>query len=262
MFSHEKYKHIWESLKLDYVYPVIDVQVALKCNWNCKNCIKFCGMEDITGLDYSTSFLSMEQVDKFINDMKMVYEHNNKPGRFCCVVYLTGGEPLLHPELTKVFFKIKSELADTEIIDYLLINSNLVMPAPDILSEYIINFSNIKEKLEVHNAVFLHPDDYNQARPTYRDCKHDRKDKVVYNYMGYNLCCAADGYIRLFNLKELIVPTLPDNINEFPLDKMDSVCQHCPFGCENISFEKDVGRPISEIYLNAGRRNKSETIGI
>ena len=37
--------------------PDIDIQITLRCNGGCKNCIKFCCMEEITGLNYDDTDL-------------------------------------------------------------------------------------------------------------------------------------------------------------------------------------------------------------
>jgi len=243
-----------DPLKQGAIFPVIDIEVTLICNHACPNCLKFCGMKNITGLDYSKSFITIEQIHKFIDDVKDIYYRTHK--KVAGIIYLTGGEPLLHPKLAEIFVMIKKELCDTDICNGVFINSNLITKIPKELEPYIVNFASIPEKPNIHQAVFYHPSDSGQKPPTYHACTHYRKGTIVYNYMGYNVCCAADGYIRLFNLTELIIDKLPESFEGFPLDKMDLVCQHCIFGCEKKYFEKDLGRPISRIYLDAGQKNK------
>jgi hypothetical protein len=37
---------------------------------------------------------------------------------------------------------------------------------------------------------------------------------------------------------------------------MDKVCEHCPFGHEDIPFERDLGRPVSELYAQEAEKNR------
>ncbi len=243
-----------DPLRSDGIFPIIDVEVTLKCNQSCMNCIKFCNKQDMTGIDYSASALTEKQIQKFIDDVKRVYQRTGK--KVAGIIYLTGGEPLLHPKIVEFFFMIKKELCDTGICNGVFINSNLTVPIPAVLEPFIVNFVPISEKSQAHQAVFAHPLDYGQKAPTYQTCTHYRKWTVVYHYGGYNVCCAADGYIRLFNRTALFCDTLPDNFAGFPLDKMDEVCQHCAFGCPEPVLERNHGMPVSDIYLRAGIENK------
>ena len=59
--------------------------------------------------------------------------------------------------------------------------------------------------------------------------------------------CAGDGYIRLFQLNHLVIDFFPRDYYDFPLPRMDNVCQHCPFGTVPAK-QRDVGRPVSPIY--------------
>lgn len=70
-----------------YIYDFLDLQIILRCNAKCLNCIEFCNMKHLTGLDYSDSDMTLDQIDKFISNIKEF----NKP--VIENLYITGGEP-------------------------------------------------------------------------------------------------------------------------------------------------------------------------
>jgi hypothetical protein len=236
-----------------FLYKSLDLEITLRCNAFCKNCFKFCNMHDKTGLNYYDSDMTLEQIDRFIDQVtevskiqKEVIEH----------VFITGGEPLLHPQVYQIFDKVYWNLFSKGIIGNLLINSNLIIKAPDAIKPFIVNLAAIEEKAQRHNTVLLHPDDLPEMRPTFAMCNHIRKRTVVLCYHGYSLCCAADGYIRLLGLDDLIIDKLPSSYSKFPLDKMDKVCNHCPFGCDYPPLEIHAGAPVSKLYAEQAELNK------
>jgi len=225
------------------IFPVLDIEITLRCNGYCKNCIKLCCSESETNLNYDDYDLSLNQIKTSITQIKDIGDRNNEV--VFDIVYITGGEPLLHPQFREIFDLVRSELLG-KYINTIRINSNGILKY-DELKDHIVTFSNISQKSDIHNTVLLHPDDFD-IRPNFFQCNHYRKGVVVLGYHGYNLCCAADGYMRLFGKSNLFIESLPDNYTGFPLAHMQEICQHCPFGRESIPLERDLGSPISKIY--------------
>jgi hypothetical protein len=213
-------------------------------------------MKRVTGLDYSNYDMSIGQIRNFIEQVKRVGAE--KKLSVFDVIILSGGEPLLHPDIIEITLLLQKELIDTKLVKYLKINSNLVIEAPEVLKKYVLNYTTVKDKPEIHRAVLIHPDDLPEKRPTFESCCNyaPNKRKVVLNKHGYSRCCDSDGYIRLFCEEDLIVDTLPSDSN-FLLDKIDKICQHCVFGCKDVRLEKDVGCPVSKIYLDQMELNKA-----
>jgi organic radical activating enzyme len=234
-------------------YSIIDLAVTLRCNWKCRNCLRFCEMYDLTGLDYSDSDMSLDQINLFISQVENIWLESGN--MVFSVVQLSGGEPLLHPNIIEIANRILDKLTRKNIVGRLIINSNMVESAPKEIESYIVNYSSVEQKPKEHAAVLMHPDDRAAERPTYSSCNYHGKSRVVLTYQGYNLCCVADGYIRLFCADNLITNDLPKSVEGFP--EIDRVCQHCSFGCKIEKLERDIGRPISEIYLNEIKLNKS-----
>jgi hypothetical protein len=237
------------------VYDMIDVAVTLRCNNFCINCIRFCNMESVTGLDYKDSDMSLDQIEKFITQVEKLDVHP-----LIGTVMLTGGEPLLHKDIITIYNSIKSRLVDTGLIKDVLLNSNLKMKPPAELQKAILNYVPFDKKAEEHNVVLLHPDDMKKRRMTFDTCNHYRKWRPVLSMYGYNMCCGALGYIDLFELDSLFIQELPDDPNKFPVKDMDLVCQHCPFPFmgSNSYLERCLGRPVSKIYKDRAEKNREE----
>jgi hypothetical protein len=66
----------------------LDLQITLRCNAHCANCIKLCGMDSLTGLDYSDTDLTSQQLDAIIADAGAADARIDH-------LVVTGGEPLL-----------------------------------------------------------------------------------------------------------------------------------------------------------------------
>jgi len=234
---------------MNFLFPVLDLQITLRCNAHCLNCIKFCNMKQQTGLDYSDSDMTIDQIDKAINQIKSF----ERPNVFKSI-FITGGEPVLHKQLEEIINKFINLQAEGYFTD-LFINSNLKKEAPEPIRKYIINFSKPEDNKLIHNTVLIHPKDFCDSPKTYKTCTHYRKNRVVLNYLGYSLCCAGDAYIRLFNYEDLIVNHLPQSINDFP--NMDKICVHCPFSNDTkIPLEKNAGCPVSDVYYIEARLNR------
>jgi len=238
------------------IFTIIDIELTLKCNWACKNCCRFCNMSRITGLDYDDLNMTIGQIRNFIEQVKNIWLEK-KQVVFEAII-LSGGEPLLHPDIIGIAQLLQKELINTGMVRNLKINSNLLIEAPQALKQYILNYTTIEDKSKIHRAVLIHPDDVGEARPTFKTCCNypPNKTKVVLNKHGYTRCCDSDGYIRLFCEEDLIVDTLPSDPN-FLLDRIDKICQHCVFGCKNVKLESEVGCPVSKIYQEQAELNKA-----
>lgn len=230
-------------IAIDY----LDLQITLRCNAACLNCIKLCNLGRITGLDYRDSDLTLDQVRAVIQDVRRVDARINH-------LVVTGGEPLLHPDAVRIVELLERELVPAHV-GRVLVNSNLTLPVPAPLQPHLVNYSRPADAEQIHDAVFVDPAERGEA-PRFAACTHYRKWRIVCNYLGYSLCCAADGYIRLFGFAHLIVDRLPEDFSGFPLAAMDDVCRRCAFGGTPLK-QSAVGAPVSPIYAQQGELNRA-----
>jgi len=204
-------------------------------------------MEYITGLNYSDSDMTMGQIENFIDQMRSLKGHFVLRS-----LNLSGGEPLLHPNIVEIVEKLEV-LRKEGLVRSLTVNSNTVLTAPDCLKTYMISYVKLKNRAQKHQVVLLHPDDFEGGKKTYGQCEHYRKSTWVLTYQGYSLCCAADGYIRLFGMDDLLFDHLPIEISS----EMDEICEHCPFGnSEMLPYESEGDYVISEIYQREAEKNR------
>jgi len=232
-------------------FEYLELLITLRCNFFCKNCIRLCNSEDVTGLNYDSLDMRVGHVRKFINDVKAVHLRTAvKP--VVHMIVITGGEPTLHPDIAMFANMINDELVSTGLANGLCINSNIMRkPAPEI-ERWVVNFTPVTKKHVVHTAVLLAP----TIKPQFDPCGHYRKWRVEVSVHGYSLCCASGGYIRLFGLSHLYSQNLPDHPSKFEfIPQMNDVCQHCAFGGAPVQ-ESEIGRPVSPVYAAEVEKNK------
>jgi organic radical activating enzyme len=232
------------------VFPSICLCVTLRCNALCSNCIEFCNMKEFTGLDYSDSDITLGQIENFIDQLssfsKPVFDN----------LSVTGGEALLHPDISVIMEKME-RIKQEGYINKVQLDSNLITDAPSNLQKYIYNDQKMKDKPSLHKSIFVHPLDFGGNRKRrYATCTHKRKRTVVLTYQGYSLCCAGDAYIRLFCMENLILDYLPKSIGGFPIGEMTALCRNCPFGSFFDSPHGEESLTISEIYAKEMAKNK------
>ena len=230
--------------------PNLDILVTLRCNAKCRNCIEFCNREQDTGLDYSDSDMTLAQIDNFVSQVreaayKITFEH----------VYVTGGEPLLHPRIVEIVRRL-DPLRAAGYITELHVNSNMTLPVPKQIQKYVVNFTNVKDKAAKHQVVLLHPSEMSKFARGRSRCTHYRKDTWTLSYLGFALCCAGDGYARLYGRGDMFLSHLPLSVREFPA--MDEICWNCPFSMEDkLPMESKAGAPVSKIYTTEADKNKA-----
>jgi len=223
----------------------------------CLNCIEFCNMEAVTGVRNNETDLTMDQVDHFIRDVKAL---KTTPGELPAVhtIFLTGGEPTLHPHCGEIFHLIKRELVDQGFVGSVKLSSNLAArkKIPPELQPHVVNFVPVDQKAEEHDVTLLHPLDMRKKPMSFQKCSHFRKNTVAVSCHGYFLCCAGDGYARLFGMDYLFLDHLPKDRTGFPIDRLDDVCKHCPFPFNSSFPERKHGRPVSKIYSEQAELNR------
>lgn len=133
-----------EVVAVESVYMAIDwkkprleqyqVHLTDKCNLNCKGCGHFCCI---------ASDANFIDADEYVNDMKQIKE------KFWGVerLYLLGGEPLLHPQVSLLMEKTRAVFPDADIR---LSTNGLLLPRQNELF-----FSTVK-KCNIHIEISLY----------------------------------------------------------------------------------------------------------
>jgi MoaA/NifB/PqqE/SkfB family radical SAM enzyme len=133
---------------------VMGVYAVQHCNLNCKCCTAFSPIAD-------KSFLNIES---YKQDMAKLAELTGH--RLSCF-YVTGGEPLLHPQITEIFSAARKYFPETEI--YFMTNGLLLLKMSNDFWENLsknriminlsrypipINTDKIQEKAKSYNVTF------------------------------------------------------------------------------------------------------------
>lgn len=237
------------------VYNLLGIEITLRCDHFCKNCKIFCNSKEKTGLDYSDLDMTLLQIEKFVQQVETLGKKLNRV--IIQEVVITGGECTLHPQLEEITLLIKNRLLDKyiNVLKILTNDLNNTVKYPQI-ADLFFNWVPKERKSEEHWAVTIHPKDSNQKAPSFYSCRHFKND-IILSAHGYNICCSSEGLIRLFGKDYLFLAELPERLEDFPIAQMDQeICCHCCIGCQKVFYEKDVGAPISEIYLEEGKLNK------
>lgn len=220
----------------------IEIDITLRCNLSCLNCNRHCNMGDL-GIEYSNSDMTIEQIYKFISQVK------NGP-TLVENVRLTGGEPLLHPQVIKISRLLKEELLDQKRIKSLEILTNTTLKVP----EEILNMKDIRvfnyippDKKKVrHRCMFVAPKDTGQMKTK---CNMPWRAGIVLSKYGYTPCGGGSAIVRLFGFFDLIKYELPRGENDFG-DKT-KLCELCQVCAVNEIKESEYGRLISPSFENA-----------
>lgn len=243
------------------LYESLEIVITLRCVGHCKNCIRMCNTTEWSGLDYSDMDMSLGHVRRVIQDIRDVFSLSCFTEPVFGIVCVTGGEPLLHPNVVEITNLVHDQVTRSGMSVLTMLNTSGSMPIPVSLSEFAVTFSRMPDKTGIHQAMFIDPAEPGiegigaQAPPTYATCQHYRKHRVIVTRNGYNMCCASEGYTRLFGAEQLCLRKLPASPEQFPC--IDAICAHCAYGAEQAFYERDVGCPISPVYRLQAQLNKA-----
>jgi radical SAM protein with 4Fe4S-binding SPASM domain len=187
---------------------ILQIHITHKCTYNCKHCYL---------LD-KNSELSLDQFKDIIDQYVIFIDHLEKMFKVTIykIVHLTGGDPLLHPDLFKM-------------LDYC--NSNGIkiglMGNPDLLT-----FENVKD-LSLHNVI-----SYQISIDNFHGIKKDLYTKALKN-------------LNYFNIKPFIMYNLVYNNKDNLLELMDYF-NHCEkqYKPNSFTFARVVKTGNAESFKN------------
>ena len=111
------------------------IRVAEHCNLNCKGCDNFSPLAE-------PEFVELDELRHDLSRLGKLFNHK------CNYIYLTGGEALLHPELTSIMKMAREEFTDGDI--YLFSNGIL-------LSQQTDNFWNTCRENKINIICTAYP---------------------------------------------------------------------------------------------------------
>lgn len=197
-------------------YESIDVVVTLRCNWHCE-CLRLCNMPAAKGLRYDEYDLTMIEVRRIIDAFETAGAHFER-------VTITGGEPLLHPNVVRIVEAFDRANAARPFADTIEVNTNGSLPVPVGLQGRTVTWWPSPNERRANHRQVLGAHDTGM---TYDRCKHFRKARLCVTRDGFSRCCAAEGYLRLHRARDLMLGHIPAP-DRWP--NMDRICNVCAFG--------------------------------
>jgi len=224
----------------------IELEITLRCNIACPGCSRHCSY-----LDYSDSDMTLEQIDKFVAEVK---NHGDVD-----LISVMGGEPTIHPDFEIIMLKIYSELFQKGVIKRLQIVTNGVIPVSEVIKQLPLSVITVlweRDKLQNFRCQLVAPIDTGQEMKDWRDCEVLRCCGTAVNTYGVSPCGAGGAIARLFGLKKYIVFHLPKSASDFG-DLWD-MCKYCQVLAKPYMFYKDYGyiqsRSFKEAFNGAEER--------
>lgn len=216
----------------------IELEITLKCNASCVNCNKFCNMEDL-GIVYDDEMdLSLEDVDKFIHQVKNMGNVKN--------IRVMGGEPTVHPLYEEICQRLKTELMDSKIINEAYVVTNGIIKRDSCLRP-LIQMPMMHRK-NFHTCALVAPSDLGHVIVNEK-CTTPKIYGVSYNKLGWYPCGPGGAIARLFKMEHMSRDSI-SSTDDWGSSIMD-ICSLCQNKFTPRLLEKDHGRLITESYRKA-----------
>lgn len=229
----------------------IELDITLRCNWACVNCNRLCNVSE-TGLDYSDTDMSIEQIQKFITQVQQM----EKP--FVNKLHITGGEPLLHGDIEAICHMLKEELCDKGWVKNkeIIIKSNGSVPVPRGIKQFDVKINGVSRKKQ-HVCFMVAPKDQGVQG---RICSIPRHCGIGLSVFGYAPSGPCGTVARVFRKKEYLFHEL-SAISDPRLRWKNierELCNYCGRGFQVPMPETTFGRPISLSWKQAMEENRKD----
>jgi hypothetical protein len=215
-------------------------------------------MKDLTGIDYGNGDMTLEQIEKFIDQVEKSKTIFNQ-------ITLMGGEPLKHPKLGKIVKLINDRLIEQFLVKKFIIETNGTLPKPKKLEGYCRTVHPLP-KVDWHSCIFVSPlDDQGFELGM---CGIPDFCGISLNKYGYMAGSHCASLALLFGRYDLFKYELPNGPKDFEADMKD-LCKHCQYAYwqkDHLMFkkpfpgrrEKNYGRMITKTYQEAFDKIKKE----
>ena len=199
----------------------IEMNLTLRCQMACPNCDRLCHLYRDRDEDDD---MDLEQVRKFVDQVR---ECSTKVSR----LKLLGGEPLLHPRFVEVH-RMLMDAVDEGLIQRVKIETNHVLPKPDVPEHPRIQWAGKPYKKKRHMPVLWRPADV--GLKSVGICKNPYRCGISLDSRGFALCSPAIMIMRVFRLEKYYVDHWPI---DWEVTFKEAVKALCPLCFRSVSEE-------------------------
>jgi len=212
----------------------IEYAITLRCNAGCPSCSRH---SQIHGAE---SDVTLEQNDRFIAEVK---GHGDVER-----VWVTGGEPAVHPLYDEIMSKLYVELLQTNTIKHLIIVSNGYIPVvlPPGVEHDILG---PEDKMHLFRCQYVAPYDTGQER---KECKVPFTDGAGFSAYGWYPCGGGASICMLLGLWKYRRDKIPKDIGDF--GSLYDMCKFCQVSAKHWMYVKDFGPICSRSFREAFSR--------
>lgn len=225
------------------------IDITEDCDLNCITCNKMCGVAK------STNILTLEQLDKFTNEMTSTDELKKKVPN---ILFITGGEPTTHPQFSEILDKLDAFSKVFEKVFCMLI-TNIENEKSDYLRDRVFysTFHPVgKSRLDRKVIPILEaPIDYfDFGNDAWRKgCRICTDCGITFSRSGYYMCPIANSIDRIFGF-DLGAKSFNDLTLMKILQQREAFCKYCGYFFLNTKSETE-----REFLINNNEESVSET---
>jgi hypothetical protein len=187
----------------------LELNITLECNQQCNHCNRLCNL-----YPDRTERMTLAQVEKFIRQCRS--SPLNK-------IKVLGGEPLLHPDFSKIYNLLVDAKKD-KIISGIKVNTNGSVKRPQDIDYSQSRWLWSKPFKKGHFPFLWHPKDLGFDLGAKYNCRTIKVCGISLDKYGYLPCSPAIMIVRLFGLTHLYKRELPEGAWG-----LEEICQHCIF---------------------------------
>ena len=160
-------------------------------------------------------------------------------------MWVTGGEPTVHPLYDEIMTKLYVELLLTSAIKRLIIVSNGYIPVvlPPGVEHTILA---PEDKMHLFRCQYVAPFDTGQER---KECMVPFTDGAGFSAYGWYPCGGGAAICMLLGLSQYRRDTIPADISDF--GSLDDMCKFCQVSAKQWMYIRDHGPIRSRSFREA-----------
>ncbi len=246
MIEVTKLKDVIEEKEHGILYPSrikaamnkITIDVTYNCNFTCPNCNRLCGIFP------RKKDIPVEMIRQLIDDSLEIRKK-------WTYIYISGGEPSLHPGLQEIFAELKRyvdfsrrELQNDKLPIMFITNgySETTKKVLEDMPNFIPYVFNSRKEPGVHPLFIpltIAPVDFDGFfdASELRPCIESWYNGMLLNYRGYYPCAESAVIDEMFLKKDLAIRSLKDINFESIARIYQETCKYCGFYFEPYGYQ-------------------------